>query len=44
MSSTYNSRPLAAIAMVDAGRWATIRARQRVEALWAGEIIPDFTA
>jgi diaminopimelate decarboxylase len=44
MSSTYNSRPLAAIAMVDAGRWATIRARQPVEALWAGELIPDFTS
>lgn len=43
MSSTYNSRPFAAIAMVDGDRWATIRARQPVEALWAGEIIPDFT-
>ena len=43
MSSTYNSRPLAAIAMVDNGRWATIRARQPVEALWSAETIPDFT-
>jgi len=43
MSSTYNSRPLAAIAMVDGAKWATIRARQPVEALWAGEIIPDLT-
>lgn len=43
MSSTYNSRPLAAIAMVDGANWATIRARQPVEALWSGETIPDFT-
>ena len=43
MSSTYNARPLAAIAMVDGDRWATIRGRQPVEALWAGETIPDFT-
>jgi len=43
MSSTYNSRPLAAIAMVDGGKWTTIRARQKLEALWDGEIIPDFT-
>ncbi len=44
MSSTYNARPLAAIAMVDGDRWATIRARQRPEAMWAGELIPDFAA
>ncbi len=44
MSSTYNSRPLAPIAMVDGGTWTVIRARQPVEALWSGEIIPDFTA
>ena len=43
MSSTYNARPLAPIAWVDTGRWTTIRNRQPVEALWAGEIIPDFT-
>jgi diaminopimelate decarboxylase len=42
MSSTYNSRPLAAIAMVDGANWATIRARQSIESLWAGEIMPDF--
>ncbi len=43
MSSTYNSRPFAAIAMVDGHRWSTIRARQPMEALWAGELIPDLT-
>jgi diaminopimelate decarboxylase len=42
MSSTYNARPLAAEVMVDGGRWAVIRPRQPVEALWAHETIPDF--
>ncbi len=42
MSSTYNSRPMAAIAMVDGAHWATIRARQTVESLWAGETVPEF--
>ena len=42
MGSTYNSRALPAIAMVDGGTWATIRARQNIEALWAGETLPDF--
>jgi len=42
MSSTYNARPLAPIAMVDGERWATIRARQTHAAMWDGETIPDF--
>ncbi len=42
MSSTYNSRPLAAQAMVDGSRWSVIRARQPVEALWAAETAPDW--
>ena len=42
MSSTYNARPLAAQVLVDGGRWAVIRARQPVEALWAGESIPEW--
>ena len=42
MSSTYNARPLAAQALVDRGRWATIRARLPVEALWRDESIPDW--
>ncbi len=42
MSSAYNARPLAPIAMVDGARWTTIRERQSVPALWAGETIPDF--
>jgi diaminopimelate decarboxylase len=42
MSSTYNARPLAAAAMVADGEWATIRARQPVEALWAGELVPNW--
>ena len=42
MSSTYNSRPLAAQVMVDGSRWSVIRARQPVEALWYGETAPDW--
>ncbi len=42
MSSTYNARPLAAQALVDGDRWATIRPRQPMEALWAGESVPDW--
>ncbi len=42
MSSTYNTRPLAAAVMVDGSRWSVIRARQPVEALWEGEITPDW--
>ncbi len=44
MSSTYNARPLAAQVMVDGDRWATIRARQPLQALWAGETVPDWMA
>ncbi len=44
MSSTYNARPLAAQVLVDGERWSVIRARQAVEALWAGEAIPDWLA
>lgn len=44
MSSTYNARPLAPIAMVDGDAWQAIRDRQPVEALWAGERVPDFIA
>jgi len=42
MSSTYNARPLAAEVLVDGDRWAVIRARQPLEALWAGEAVPDW--
>lgn len=42
MSSTYNARPLAAEVLVDGDRWSVIRARQDVEALWAGETVPDW--
>ncbi|QNJ99941.1 diaminopimelate decarboxylase [Dyella telluris] len=37
MSSTYNSRPLAAEVMVDDGRYAVVRQRQRFEDMVAGE-------
>jgi diaminopimelate decarboxylase len=42
MSGTYNARPLLPIALVDGDRWAVIRPRQPLEALWADESIPDF--
>ncbi|HJS87639.1 MAG TPA: diaminopimelate decarboxylase [Acetobacteraceae bacterium] len=44
MSSTYNARPLAAIAMIGSGRWSVIRPRQPVEALWREERVPDWLA
>ncbi|GBR43338.1 diaminopimelate decarboxylase [Neokomagataea thailandica] len=42
MSSTYNSRPFAAQAMVDNGRWACTRTRQTVEELIAAETLPNW--
>ncbi len=42
MSSTYNARPLAPIALVDGGNWAVVRARQDVHDLWRGESVPEF--
>ncbi len=42
MSSTYNARPLAPIALIDGARWAPIRPRQPLEALWDGECVPGF--
>jgi diaminopimelate decarboxylase len=43
MSSTYNARALAPIALVDGATWTTIRARQNPRSLWAGEIVPPRT-
>jgi diaminopimelate decarboxylase len=40
MSSTYNARPRAAAVLVDAGRFTLITPRQRIEDLWADEIVP----
>ena len=42
MSSTYNARPLAAQVMVDGERWAVIRPRQALEAMWATETVPEW--
>ena len=42
MSSTYNTRPLLPIVMVDGDQWAVVRDRQLHEELWAGERIPGF--
>ena len=42
MSSTYNARPLAAEVLVEGTRWATIRPRQDLAALWRDETMPDW--
>ncbi len=42
MSSTYNSRPLAAEVLVDGTRFAVVRERQTQEALLAGQHLPDW--
>lgn len=40
MSSTYNSRPLAAQVLVENGQWTVIRRRQTLEELWQDEAMP----
>jgi diaminopimelate decarboxylase len=42
MSSTYNSRPLAAEVLVEDGEWTVIRRRQAMEELWQDETVPTF--
>jgi diaminopimelate decarboxylase len=42
MSSTYNSRPLAAEILVDGDRFAVVRERQTQEALLAGQKLPGW--
>jgi diaminopimelate decarboxylase len=44
MSSTYNSRPLTPEVLVDGARWAVVRPRVDVEALIAGDRIPDWVS
>jgi diaminopimelate decarboxylase len=44
MSSTYNARPMAAAAMIDADRWSVIRDRQPHAALWRDERVPEWLA
>ena len=44
MSSTYNGRPMAAEILLDGGRDWVIKARQRVDALWGDDIVPDASA
>jgi diaminopimelate decarboxylase len=41
MASTYNSRPLAAEVLLDRGRYAIIRHRQRLESIVADEVPAD---
>jgi diaminopimelate decarboxylase len=44
MSSTYNSRALTPEVLVDGDRWAVVRPRIDVEALIAGDSIPEWLA
>lgn len=41
MSSTYNSRPLAAEVLVDGDKWSIIRRRQTLEQMVEGECLPE---
>ena len=41
MASNYNSRPRAAEVLVDGDRAQLVRARETVESLYAGEILPE---
>jgi diaminopimelate decarboxylase len=41
MSSPYNARPRAAAVLLDGGRCHLITPRQKLEDLWADEILPD---
>ena len=41
MSSTYNSRPLAAEVLVDGDKWSIIRRRQTLEKMVEDECLPD---
>ncbi|USI74345.1 diaminopimelate decarboxylase [Sphingomonas morindae] len=43
MASTYNSRPLTPEILVNGPEWATIRARQTIEALIDADIMPQWT-
>lgn len=44
MSSNYNSRPRAAEVLVDDGRWAVIRGRERLVDLFRDEVADPFAA
>jgi diaminopimelate decarboxylase len=44
MSSTYNSRALAAEVLVDGARWAAVRPRVGIEQLIAADHVPDWLA
>jgi diaminopimelate decarboxylase len=44
MASTYNSRPLPAEVMVSGDRWAVVRARQDVDELIRGDLMPGWIA
>jgi diaminopimelate decarboxylase len=42
MASTYNRRPLSPEVLVNGGRWAVVRPRNRVEKLIRHDLLPDW--
>ncbi len=44
MASNYNSRPHAPEVLVRGGHFAVVRPRQRLEAMWADEVMPPWLA
>jgi len=44
MASTYNSRPLTPEVLVDGSRWAVVRPRVDIDALIAGDRVPEWLA
>lgn len=42
MAGTYNSRPLTPEVLVSGDKWAVVRERPPIEALIAGDIVPDW--
>jgi diaminopimelate decarboxylase len=42
MSSNYNARARAAEVLVDGGRWAVVRPRERLADLFRGEVRDPF--
>jgi diaminopimelate decarboxylase len=44
MANSYNSRPLTPEVLVDGTRWSVVRERVGIEAMIAGESVPDWLA
>jgi diaminopimelate decarboxylase len=44
MSSSYNSRPLTPEVLVEGANWAVVRPRVEIEAMIAGDVVPQWIA